>query len=129
MEEHGINAKAQVSFANQRRRGDSKIITGSMRTVEGLKWVCEYDTVPTIGSRVWDKLLEESSAEEFVKFWDNVQDSEDAFSPTVKETMISLSESFFAQMDKLGRPVYEEFVEVIRAEVDENTPKEDFDQL
>ena len=110
MEEEGIDAKAQVAFANQRNAGSSKIITGSMRTIEGLKWVCEYGTVPTIGSRVWDKIFEESSPEEFVTFWDNIEDSEDAFSPIVNETMISLSESFFAQMDKLGRPVYEEFI-------------------
>ena len=37
MEEQGINAKAQVSFTNQRNCKNSKIITGSMRTIEGLK--------------------------------------------------------------------------------------------
>lgn len=113
MEEQGIDAKAQISFANQRNATahgkSSKIITGSMRTIEGLKWVCEYNTVPTIGSRVWDKIFEESSIEEFKSFWKDAEETEQRFSPKVDESMITLSESFFKQMDELSKPVYEEF--------------------
>ena len=110
MEEQGINAKAQVSFANQRNCKNSKIITGSMRTIEGLKWVCEYNTVPTIGSRVWDKLFKESNIEEFKSFWKESEEADQLFSPKVDESMTALSESFFEQMDELSKPVYEEFI-------------------
>ena len=110
MEEKGIDAKAQISFTNQRKADNSNIITGSMRTVEGLKWVCKYGTVPTIGTRVWDKLFDEVSVKEFKQFWDQPEKTADPlFSPTVDEKMTSLSKSFFEQMDDLGRPVNEEF--------------------
>lgn len=115
MEEKGIDAKAQVSFTNQRKPDNSNIITGSMRTLEGLKWVCQYGTVPTIGNRVWDSLFEEGlstdkCAEEFKSFWNQPKELIDPlFSPIVDNNMTSLSQSFFQQMDKLGESVYREF--------------------
>lgn len=111
MEEQGIDAKAHVSFVNQRKADASEIIAGSMRTIEGLKWVCAYGAVPTIGTRVWDALFEGSRVHEFKTFWDKPQIFEDSlFSPTIDTRMTELSRSFFEQMDNLGNTVYEQFM-------------------
>lgn len=113
MEEQGIDAKAQIAFTQGRRVAPSEIIAGSMRTVEGLKWVCEYGTVPTIGTRVWDVLFEGLGVHEFKTFWDKPRVFEDSlFSPTIDDRMTNLSRAFFEQMDNLGKTVCEEFLAV-----------------
>lgn len=112
MEEQDINARAQVAFTSQRKVDGGQIIAGSMRTVEGLRWVCAYGTVPTIGSRVWDILFNEVTVEEFKKFW--IQDKsvfdDPLFSPLIDGRMTDLSSTFFKQMDKLGQPIYNQFM-------------------
>ncbi len=107
MEEKGIDAKKQIAFINQRKPSSSQIITGSMRTLEGLKWAFEYDTVPTIGTRVWDLIINEGHEREFIR--SPIKLDEIKFSPLISENMTNLSEDFFNQMNILGSKVYEEF--------------------
>ena len=66
MEEKGIDAKNQIAYLNQRKKDNSEIITGSMRTLDGLKWAFEYGTVPTIGTKVWDLILEKDYVNKFI---------------------------------------------------------------
>ena len=109
MEEAGIDAKSQVAFANHSERKGGEIITASMRTIDGLKWCCVYDTVPTIGTRVWDAIFETLTPKDFVGFWaapEKVPDQH--FAPHIDQGMTDLSTAFFEQMDALGKPVRDE---------------------
>jgi transaldolase len=115
MEEQGLDAKAHVLFArrymNEGTSGASEIIAGSMRTIEGLEWVCSHGTVPTIGTRVWDKILEDEKVMRRVAaFGTNVVScSQLQFSPHVTEINTKLSLDFFEQMNDCGRSAYEDF--------------------
>ena len=109
MEEKGINAKEQVAFIMQRKPDNKDVITGSMRTVEGLAWVVQYGTVPTIGTGVWAEILNELGADGFVNLWKNPIHIDDMpLSPLVTSDMHQLSVDFFNQMDELGDSVYKE---------------------
>lgn len=103
MEEQGINAIAQMRYIDQRANKKlSELITGSMRTVEGLKSAIVCNTVPTIGTRVFDLLIGKSISE-FVELW-NYENPNSflAFSPHVDSRMTDLSVAFFKQMDQMG---------------------------
>ena len=111
MEEKGINAKEQIAYAQQRKLDTKSIITGSMRTIEGLRWVVQYGTVPTIGTKVLDLVLDEVGADGFVDMWKSpVHVPDQKLSPYVTPDMRSLSVDFFDQMDKLGETAYNEFM-------------------
>lgn len=112
MEERGINAKEQIAFVNERKKmfPDSEIITGSMRTLEGLEWAIEYDTVPTIGSRVFDLIFAQNAEQKFKDMWDRpIVQSSCKHSPIVTQDMLNLSTEFFQQMDSLGSDVNEDW--------------------
>lgn len=112
MEEAGIDAKRQIQYINQRKETGAEIITGSMRTLDGLEWVIATNTVPTIGTRVFDQILgDKDNMKRFVNMWNETMDSDfpEHFSPPVTKDMHDLSEAFFLQMDYLGRHIYEEF--------------------
>jgi transaldolase len=105
MEEVGINADSHLIYMLRQNR-KTKVITGSMRTLEGLKRAVEAGTVPTIGNRVWDAITEEKfdvtklSAKELVP---------PMLSPHITQANTNLSLSFFEQMDELGRRAYREW--------------------
>ena len=101
MEERGVNAKEQISFVNARNiRSKSEIITGSMRTLEGLRWAIEYNTVPTIGARVLDLIVEnDKSIKNFKSMFKKkyINNTVVEHSPLVTQDMLNLSEEFFVQ--------------------------------
>ena len=114
MEEVGINAKEHLLFARQRDNYfDSEIISGSMRTVEGLKMTVKAGTVPTIGPRVWDKLIDpEFNLEEFMRTVWNTPDpytSKASLNVLIDEKNHKLSKDFFKQMNDLGSKVYKDW--------------------
>lgn len=116
MEEKGIDAKSQIAFINQRRDNGAELITGSMRTIQGLEWCIEYNTVPTIGSRVFDLILAngKEGIEQFKNMWNYINSEiEQPFSPNITDEMRNLSLSFFEQMNKLGQPLYEDFLNTL----------------
>jgi|10_taG_2_1085330.scaffolds.fasta_scaffold71807_1 transaldolase len=115
MEEVGINAKEHLLFAQQRENhATSEIISGSMRTVDGLKMTVETGTVPTIGSRVWDQLIDpEFNLEEFMNTVWNTHDpntSEASLNVLIDERNHKLSKDFFKQMNDLGSQVYKDWL-------------------
>jgi transaldolase len=109
MEEVGIDAKSVINFLNQCRFNQTRIITGSQRTVEQVQWAFEYGTIPTIGERVWKLILEEKNFSVFnqtqKQFGPYFQ-----FSPLIDRKNIDLSLSFFEQMDDLGSIAFADFV-------------------
>ena len=115
MEEKGLDAKAHVLFTrrrmSERTAGSGEIIAGSMRTIEGLKWVCEYGTVPTIGTRVWDKIVEDDDVLREVASFEayTVKCDDMKFSPLISDVNTQLSVDFFAQMDECGKYAHEDF--------------------
>jgi len=111
MEEIGIDAKSQVDFVQQRQPDEGEIITGSMRTIDGLKWVCQAGTIPTIGTRVWDIIFSDNRLDELPLLWANAATvPEIKFSPPIASKQINLSIQFFEQMDELGMGIYKEFI-------------------
>jgi hypothetical protein len=109
MEEAGIDANAHLSFVAERfpRQQKQEIISGSMRTVEGLISTFQRGTVPTIGERVWNILLEGDTFEKMWKAIENpLEESFQDFSPNVTEVNTKLSTDFFIQMDKCGEQAY-----------------------
>lgn len=107
MEEVGINAKAQISFLNQANERRPELIAGSMRTIEGLIWTFQYGTVPTIGERVWNLVLEGNNIQHLLNI--NYSDSLEfvpEYSPIVDERSFNLTKAFFEQMDNCGKVAY-----------------------
>lgn len=114
MEEVGINANAQLKYlCDQNFKSHQKIITGSMRTIQGLKDAVYYQTVPTIGTRVWDLFDSQDSWSEFPTYWENLYESSSEpsadYCPETTEKNIDLSKQFFNQMDSLGATLHENF--------------------
>ena len=107
MEERGINANAHMSYLKSCNLGTTKVITGSMRTVAGLKNAFAFGTIPTIGTRVWDEIFKKRVV----------------FRPTFLESLMltpsariepvlitgesqDLTNEFFDSMDDLGLRAY-----------------------
>lgn len=114
MEEVGIDANAHLKYlCDQKFKSHQKIITGSMRTIQGLKDAVYYCTVPTIGTRVWDLFESQNSWSEFPTYWQNQYESSlepsADYCPETTEKNIDLSKQFFTQMDSLGAALYENF--------------------
>lgn len=105
MQEAGIDAEAHLNYVSERSGGSQRIISGSMRTLEGLISTFQYGTVPTIGERVWNILLENDN---FEKVWNHapIEKKNLDFSPSVSEENTKLSRDFFEQMDKCGEQAY-----------------------
>jgi len=109
MEEKGLDAKSHIIYVNQRKKkGD--VITGSMRSLEGLRWVTECGTIPTIGTRVWELIFADLGVESFSALKNIQQIKWDKFSPPVTKISTDLSIDFFSQMDSCGENVYEQFI-------------------
>lgn len=109
MEEKGLDAKSHMKYANQRKDDNSDIIAGSMRTIEGLRWVSEYGAVPTIGTRVWDLVFSEMGVEEFNSLERVEHQTHIKFSPSVTDISTNLSVDFFKQMDDCGNTAHQQF--------------------
>lgn len=105
MEEVGIDAKSHVSYVSSINLGKKKIITGSMRTLEGLKWCVEFGTLPTIGTRILDLIQPEMI--ETLETWKYVRPQQINFCPLNTNTNKQLSIDFFKQMDEMGKEAYE----------------------
>ena len=103
MEESGINAIEQMRYIHQRKSVlKSELITGSMRTIEGLKSAVYCHTIPTIGVRIFDLFFNHPQSD-FLDIW-NFKDTTEylKFSPLVDSRMTGLSIAFFEQMDSMG---------------------------
>jgi len=112
MEEAGIDAQAQIAFMNQRNMKLEKreIITGSMRTLEGLTWVFQIGTVPTIGERVWNLIFEGDNLDKILNIDYSLGWKNKHFSPEITNVNNKLSEDFFVQMDECGKVAYADFL-------------------
>lgn len=121
MEEVGIDADAHMGYIQASNNfipfpmGSAEhfteLITGSMRTLEGLKKAFEYGTVPTIGERVWNLMLEDSfDMNELDKFNDlDFEYHPTTFCPHIDERNTELSSSFFEQMNECGSQARSDF--------------------
>ena len=118
MEEVGIDAVSHLKILDQRfslndRIVGGKIITGSMRTIDGLLRAIFLKTVPTIGTRVWDAMTDEQYKQFADSWWNLPSDLVPDYLadiPLIDQRNIDLTRQFFAQMDTLGKPLYDEFV-------------------
>jgi hypothetical protein len=109
MEEVGIHADSHLFFLMKRGNKDNcHVITGSMRTVEGLRKAISYDTLPTIGTRVWDKIKEIDLSNGF-EVGSECENDVGMFSTQVDNKSLELSTQFFEQMDSLGEQAFGDF--------------------
>jgi hypothetical protein len=115
MEEMGIDANKHLSFLQQRGfkydSSNGEIISGSMRTINGLLSTFQYGTVPTIGERVWNTLLENDGVEWKslllkLKEQSDTPIFESEYCPEVTPVNTKLSTDFFVQMDECGKEAY-----------------------
>lgn len=110
MEERGINANSHLSYLHidryrrdEENKHSSDVITGSMRTIEGVKNAILYGTIPTIGYKVWKLIME---SEENI-FDNNLKElNEYTGKPRFTRDSINLSKEFFEQMDHLGKNAF-----------------------
>lgn len=112
MDEVGINAINHLLYAGYSGNKKCEIISGSMRTIDGLLLTFKANTVPTIGERVWDQLLVDNNLNDLIispmnVCWD--MNNRHEFTPTIDEKSFDLSKAFFEQMDKCGEVAYDEF--------------------
>ncbi len=123
MEEVKIDANEHMEhIARIKRSPDQHVIAGSMRTIRGLRDAIFHYTIPTIGKRVWDLLMDvhEITIE---SLWDDDLSNDERLMkvtsdlrtgighvPYVGPASRLLSSEFFVQMDTLGKPLYMEFV-------------------
>lgn len=110
MAEVGIVPEDHLLLAQQRstQQPISEIISGSMRTLEGLSLTVRAKTVPTIGCRVWDSIIENPEVLETVD-WVSPLRRIFPIEVVVDERNHNLSRDFFIQMDDLGQSVYEDW--------------------
>lgn len=110
MEGVGINFEEQLGYIQgAARKTRTEIITGSMRTVEGLIKCIQYGTVPTIGTTVFNLIDEADRYKEVAaSFSHQIKLPSKDFCPRVDEVNQKLSEDFFAQMDVCGAQAYED---------------------
>lgn len=106
MEEVQVDAKSHISYVMNSKLGNKKLITGSMRTLEGLKWCLEFGTLPTIGTRILD-LIDPTVATQMLT-WKKAAVPQTDFCPLNTETNRQLSVQFFQQMDQMGAKAYED---------------------
>jgi hypothetical protein len=111
MEEVGIDSIPHL-FSITNRHGHDKnpqLITGSMRTLDGLKWAIICGSIPTIGSRVWD-LMTDEDYKNFPTLWNVPRPTLQYLQsiPLTDDRNIKLTSDFFTQMDVLGQPMYKE---------------------
>ena len=104
MEEVGIDANAHLSFL-RKRAGTTEVITGSMRTIEGLFNAVAFNTIPTIGERVWNEIIKQKID---ITTWNPAGHTAqpNLFSPHIDQRSTQLSIDFFKQMDELGKQVH-----------------------
>lgn len=117
MEEAGIDANSHLKYlCDQNFNKHQAIITGSMRTVKGLKDSIHYRTVPTIGTRVWDIIDAEDLWKEFPTYWHNLYQRSEVpcadYCPETTDKNINLSRAFFEQMDGFGSKLHEDFIKL-----------------
>ena len=112
MESVGINFEDNLSFIQNFTLNfseSSRIITGSMRNIDGLVKCIQYGTVPTIGTTVFN-LIDQEDKYKFVAESSNKKISlpSEMLCPTINEINKKLSEDFFKQMDDCGRQTYKD---------------------
>lgn len=110
MEEVGIDAKSHIAFVKNSNLKNTQIIAGSMRTIDGLIWTFQYGTVPTIGEKVWNTILEDNNINRLLNIDYNINTNVSQFSPSIDNRNYDLSVSFFNQMDDCGKQAYEELI-------------------
>ncbi len=119
MEEVGIDATSHLRYVQQRKftgfpETINDVITGSMRTVDGLRNAIQCGTIPTIGTRVWDTMTDKQYLE-FSLWWNNLDilpppPNYPNNIPFTDQRNVDLTGQFFEQMDALGKPLYDDFI-------------------
>jgi hypothetical protein len=118
MEEVGINPSDHLMYYNTAamQEPSAEVIAGSMRTMVQLADTFRLGALPTIGTRVFDLIFSDRVA--FDAFFIMTQPIDmilerspyPSQSPMVGPTNYQLSTEFFAQMDELGSPIFQDFL-------------------
>jgi hypothetical protein len=67
IESQGVDAKAHIAYLQQRPSDNSDIIASGIKTLDSLKWVCQYGAIPAMNVPLLDKAIDHLS--DFSQFW------------------------------------------------------------
>ena len=109
MEEVGINANAHMQSLLAVPDFGQRVITGAMRTLDGLRNSIRGGTVPTIGTRVFDLMVHDKHMRQFAEMWDLPKFDASDLPPNCDQRNIDLTTGFFTQMNELGAKLYADF--------------------
>ena len=112
MEQAGLDANSQMEYIMSANLDQTEIITGAMRTVQGVRDAVERGTVPTIGTGVMDLILEDIGVDGFVELWDVMENIDHEVAPEIKSENTKLAIDFFAEMDGWGETAYADFLKL-----------------
>jgi hypothetical protein len=117
MEARGVDPKRHVATTIRHLpvelRQQRRLIAGSMRTVAQLEWAMFYNMLPTIGTTVWQQILNDADStnrsERFVTLCHRapgVDESELTPGRTLLGRESTLTEEFFNEMDAIAKRVF-----------------------
>ena len=111
LEESGVDAGSHISFVNNSKLGNKKIIAGSMRTPAQLELVCGLNCVPTIGETLWNSLFEENKIDLLTKEYktQEIENKDFSFLFSPYAGCNKVAKDFLNQMDTAGRNMHEVF--------------------
>ena len=112
MEEVGIPALELLSYLFQAKHKKTKIISGSMRTIDQLKYTFQIGTIPTIGERVWPLVLDNNTLDQLLNLDYSSVKTTTEFSPEISKKSFDLSKDFFTQMNELGKFANDELLDL-----------------
>ena len=101
----GIDADACANYINVAggKKAFDRVITGSMRDLDGLSSMVKFGTVPTIGSAMFNQLIitDNDNIKYFINMWNenNSNAQEIRVSPVIAAANQQLSRDFFVEMD------------------------------
>jgi hypothetical protein len=110
----GADPVAHFGWAEKKRREKNvrtRIIGGSLRDWETVEGSIKANAVPTIGLKAWDKIFgsDGKTPADLAGLWNTALAELPNDEPLITGRQSLLSGEFFAQMDALGRPLYDEF--------------------
>ena len=112
MEEVGIPALELLSYLFQAKHKKTKIISGSMRTIDQLKYTFQIGTIPTLAKGFGPLVLDNNTLDQLLNLDYSSVKTTTEFSPEISKKSFDLSKDFFTQMNELGKFANDELLDL-----------------
>jgi hypothetical protein len=114
----GIPADDYIKFVmgSYRVNYRQKVITSGMTTLDMLERTIQLGTIPTLNEELCPKVVEsKETVKRFIDMWEpHYYTDEFRYCPPIDETPGKVTDEYFRVMDKIGHPMYEEFISRIK---------------